>query len=180
MRFSQKEYAMKKFIMLILAGALVLPVFASNGDTFNIGGVVPLTLDLTVTPQNNWDNLDLSSDDLATTVSIAAITIHTNNSQGWELYIFSANSDAGNPGLRNDDNDPISYTLVYGGTGAVAAAAVPANVGDGSANLYGEAAVTDVAERYDETSDLTIGYTRSTSYPAGYYSDQLTLVLRAK
>ncbi len=168
---------MKKLVIVLSAVFMMLPVFASNGDTLNIGGVVPLILDLTVDPTGtNYDNLDLvdAGGAAVTGEVLAAITIATNNTAGWTLIVTSANSDAGNPGLRNDDNDPVAYQIAYTGAGGVAAAAIPATVGltVGDSNAG--------ATAYDDTGDLTIDYTQGADYPAGYYSDQLTIVLRAK
>ncbi len=168
---------MKKGIIVILAAVTALPLFASNGDTLNIGGVVPLILNLTVTPAANYDNLDLVDAAAGSvTATLAGIVIATNNSAGWELWITSTNADGGSCALINDDGDEVTYTLAYTGTGGAATTAVVATTG----TMYGEAISTDTAERYDDTGNLTITYTQGADYPSGYYSDQLTIVLRAK
>jgi hypothetical protein len=168
---------MKKLLLFLLLPLLALPLFASNGDTFNIGGVVPLILELTVTPTDPFDNLTLVGSTAPITVPIASIAITTNNSAGWELWITSVNVDAGNScALYSDDGDQVDYTLTYAGTNGLATTAVAANPG----TEYGSADNTDTAERYSDTGTLSIIYNQSTSYPAGYYADQLTVVLRAK
>ena len=169
---------MKKWITILLMSLLVLPMFASNGDTLNIGGVVPLQLDLAVAPDANCDNLDLvdAAGPTAVTPIIAGITITTNNSAGWELWIYSNNADAGSCALINDDGDEFAYTLNYTGTGGGAAAAVTAATG----TMYGEALSTDLLTRYDDTGNIVINYNQEADKPAGYYTDKLTIVLRAK
>jgi hypothetical protein len=167
---------MKRILTFLWAAALVMPVFASNGDTLNIGGVVPLILNLTVTPTDPYDNLDLMSDPAAdVNVQIADITIETNNSAGWELWITSNNSDDGNQALVSGDGDTIAYSLTYSGTNGLSDQAVTATTG----NMFGYTESGD-ANVYDEASTLTINYQQGVDYPAGYYSDQLTIVLRAK
>ncbi len=154
------------FVVLLLTATAV---FASNGDTINIGGTVPLILNLTVTPDAAADNLPLTTTgaDTSTTENLADITISTNNTAGWELWIFSVNGGS----IDNDDTDSIAYTLTYAGTGGVATTA-PSTAGV----LFGQAA----AATTDTAQSLDITYTQSASHPAGYYSDQLTIVLRAK
>jgi len=145
--------------------------FAANGETINIGGSVPLVLDLTVTPLAVADNLDLDAGDVVGfNVPIANISIATNNTAGWELWIFSVNSGT----LNNSEPTPdtIGYTLSYAGTGGVATTA-PTTAG----LLFGQSSPPTVD---DTTEELSITYNQSTTYAAGYYSDQLTLVLRAK
>jgi hypothetical protein len=139
--------------------------------------VVPLILELVVGPVTPYDNLDLM-DSAVTNVDIhiANIDITTNNSAGWELWITSTNSDNGDQALVNDDGDTIDYTLTYAGTNGLTATAVTTTTG----TKYGEADNTDTATRYSESSTLNIQYSQGPSYPAGYYSDQLTIVLRAK
>ncbi len=160
---------MKKWITILLITMLAMPLFASNGDTLNIGGVVPLQLDLTVDP------VPYSPDDLTlvagvttavTALGIADIGIATNNTAGWELWVMSANAGS----LLNDDGDNVDYTLTYDGSGGVTAA-VPIVAG----TKLGEAG-TDV----DESALLSINYSQEPDYPAGYYTDQLTIILRAK
>lgn len=147
--------------------------FAQNGDTLNIGGQVPLTLDLTVTADANADNLTLlaGGTDATTTAPIATIDITTNNTAGWELWLFSANADGVNAGIENADGDRITYTVTYAGAGGVATTNLT------SAGL----AVGESAANVDQAAQLlSITYLQSDAHNAGYYSDQLAIVLRAK
>ena len=169
---------MKKTIFILIAFLFLMPLYASNGDTLNIGGVVPLILNLTVTPDANSDNLDLvdSAGPTSVTPTIAGLVIETNNSAGWELWVYSNNADGGSCALINDDGDEFAYTLNYTGTGGGAAAAVTATTG----TKFGEATSSDTTARYDDTGNLVINYSQQADKPAGYYTDQLTIVLRAK
>lgn len=154
-------------VLFLVAGT----AFASNGETINIGGTVPLILTLTVAPDAAADNLPLTTTgvDTETTEDLADITISTNNTSGWELWIFSVNNGT----LNNSEPTPdtIGYTLTYAGTNGAATTA-PTTAGE----KFGE----NTAATGDATQSLDIVYTQSKDHPAGYYSDQLTLVLRAK
>jgi hypothetical protein len=145
--------------------------FAQNGDTLNIGGQVPLTLTLGMTPDPAADNLDLSSADGPVTATIAAITVDTNNTAGWELWVFAANADGTNTSMQNADGNEFVYTITYTGLGSPGAA----NITD-TGLLVGEAGLNVVTD----SGNLQIAYTQSTAARAGYYSDQLAIVLRAK
>lgn len=167
---------MRTMIRVAAVAALLLAAtgaFASNGDTLNIGGQVPLTLTLTVTADANADNLTLLAGGVDENVNaaIAAIDITTNNTAGWELWVFSANADGVNAGIENADGDRITYTITYAGAGGVATSDLT------SAGLaVGESAVND-----DQVGQiLSIDYLQSDAHKAGYYSDQLAIVLRAK
>ncbi|MDC7218737.1 MAG: hypothetical protein PQJ59_02290 [Spirochaetales bacterium] len=169
---------MKKLLIIVLAVLLVLPVFASNGDTINIGGVVPLILDLDVdTSAYEFDNLTLVGAAASTTVGLADITISTNNSAGWDLYIYSSNvSGGGNCALINDDLDEVSYTLEFSSTLSAGVGTGASAITDASGTQFGTTTTdTDVTDGL-----LEITYSTSNDYPAGYYSDQLTVVLRAR
>jgi len=160
-------------LTLILLAVGAGTVWASNGDTLNIGGQVPLVLTLTVVADANADNLTLITTgvDVAATATIASIDITTNNSAGWELWVFSANADATDTGMINADGDEIEYSINYSGLGTPGVTDI-----DSDGVLVGE----DAANAAQTGETLTIGYTQSESYPAGYYSDQLSIVLRAK
>ena len=163
---------MKRAIVLavfLLAGASA--VFAASGDTLTIGGSVPLTLDLTVTPSGTQDNITLVGAVAPSTATIASIAINTNASAGWELWVFSANAGAAGTWLINADGDQIDYTMHYTNTGGGATAAIT-----DSGLKVGEEAAPNAAE----SGDLVITYDQATDYPAGYYSDVLTITLRAK
>ena len=155
--------------VFLLAGATA--AFAASGDTLTIGGSVPLTLDLTVTPSGTQDNITLVGAAAGSTADIADIDINTNSSGGWELWVFSANAGALGTGLLNADGDQIDYTIAYGGTGGAATMAVT-----DSGLKVGEEAAPNAAE----TGTLTITYDQANNYAAGYYSDLLTVTLRAK
>ena len=155
-------------VLLLIAGT----AFASNGETINIGGTVPLILNLTVdTSTTLSDNLPLVGAAGSHTEKLADITISTNNSDGWELWIFSVNGGT----LDNSATatDSITYTLTYAGSSGVAAPGTQPTI---AGIQYGEAttAATDTAQA------LSIIYPQAPDHPAGYYSDQLTVVLRAK
>jgi hypothetical protein len=164
-----RKFLIKSLTVLVLflvAGT----AFASNGDTINIGGSVPLILTLTVAPTAVADNLPLTKTgaDAASTQILSTISVVTNNTAGWELWVFSANDGT----MDNADTDSLAYTLTYAGTGGVGPVA-PATAGV----KYGELAGASTG---DTGENLSITYTQSATHPAGYYSDQLTIVLRAK
>jgi hypothetical protein len=161
--------------MTVLAAVFLLTgvpaVFAASGDTLTIGGSVPSTLDLTVTPSGTQDNITLTGTTVGATATIASIAINTNASAGWELWVFAANTDGVDTYLTNADGDQIVYTIEYSGTGGAATASVPT----GGVKV-GEEGAPNAAE----TGDLIVTYDQSNSSAAGYYSDLLTVTLRAK
>ncbi len=169
--------AILRYVLILSLLAVTSGIaFAANGDTLNIGGQVPLTLDLTVTADASADNLTLVGTTSGFNPTIAAISITTNNNAGWELWVFSTNADGSGTSMNNGDATPseIAYTIEYSGTGGGASAAITTaglKVGENTATA-------PVAT--PETGDLSITYDQSQTYPAGYYSDQLTIVLRAK
>jgi len=149
--------------------------FAQSGDTLNIGGFVPLTLDLTVTPTVAANNLQLFGTTVDNVVPVAGISIVTNNAAGWELHVYSGTGEGtGASTLNNADGETIGYTVDYTGTGGVATA----NVGTGGLKVGEDTAVAPLAT--PETGNLNITYTQTQTFAAGYYSDQLSIVLRAK
>jgi hypothetical protein len=158
-------------LIAILIAGLGGSVFAANGDTLNIGGVVPLSLDLTVTADPSADNLPLVGVSGPTTEPIATIDISTNNHLGWELWVFSANAGVAGTSMNNADGNSIGYTINYQGLGTLGATALT-----DSGLKVGEAGTNAT-----ETGQvLEITYNQEPDHPAGYYSDQLTVVLRAK
>ena len=158
-------------VLVLVAGAGL--AFGANGDTLNIGGQVPLTLSLTVTADANADNLTLITGgaDTSTTAAIATIDITTNNTAGWELWVFSANSDATDTGIINADGDEIVYDVTYAGAGGVT---------NGDITTSGLKVGEDASNATQTAQPLSITYTQSANHAAGYYSDQLSIVLRAK
>lgn len=159
---------------IILGAALLLLVpalaFSANGDTLNIGGQVPLVLNLTVTPDADADNLTLLGS-TTPTVDIALIDVSTNNTAGWELHLFSANATGTGTFLENADGDQITYTVTFNSTGG----ATTADVLDTGLLLK-----DDGANGEEIDTPLQITYTQEPDLAAGYYSDQLSIVLRAK
>lgn len=161
-----RKFLIKSFTVLVLL-LVASTAFAASGETIIIGGAVPLELNLTVTPTADADNLVLVGTTSPNTVAIASIAITTNNTAGWDLIIISENDAT----LTNADSDDIAYTLLYAGIGAPVATAPTSGAGV----KYGEE-----ADASGDTADLSIIYAQSTTHPAGYYSDQLSIVLRAK
>lgn len=156
--------------LLVLLVAVAAAGFGSNGETINIGGVVPLILQLTVAPNALAENLTLVGTTDPFTQEIAGITITTNNTAGWELWVFAVNAGAAGTNLINSDGDEIAYTITYGGVGGVATTNIP-DTG------------LKIGEEGDASGDnaaISITYAQTETYAAGYYSDQLAIVLRAK
>ncbi len=164
---------MKRRLVSVLVLVVVVATFgfASNGDTINIGGYVTLKLDLTVAPDPGAVNLTLEGTTVDFNPLIAQITISTNNTAGWELWVFAANAAGGGTALTNADGDPIPYTITYAGTGGVGPVAIP-----DTGVMVGENTAADG----DALQELSVTYTQQEDFPAGYYSDQLAIVLRAK
>ena len=164
------------FVLVLLVVVATLG-FASNGDTINIGGLVPLRLELTVVVDGSEVNLDLTGGTVAFSPTIAEITISTNNTAGWELWVFATNAGttlttATSTALINADGDEIPYTISYAGTAGADKQDIIAaglRVGERVGAATGEGPVA-----------LSITYDQRNDYPAGYYSDQLAIVLRAK
>lgn len=161
--------------LMVLAA---LPLAAQdNGQTLNIGGLVPLQLTLTLVPDDRAQDLPLVGTTVDNAQIIAGVTIDTNNTAGWDLWVYSVNGSK----LINNDADEIDYTIAYSGTGAVATAAIPAgSAANGTGLLVGSADDTDAPANTADTGNLTITYTQTETFPAGYYSDQIAVVLRAK
>ena len=169
----------KRILSIAIVAILVLtamPLVAqNNGQTLNIGGFVPLVLDLGLTPDAVAQNLPLVGTTANFTQEIAAITIDTNNTAGWQLWVFSENA----ADLINSDGDTISYTIRFTGSGGVATPeTIPATTG----LQVGEAteALDATGENLGDSGDLIIQYDQSENFRAGYYSDQLAVVLRAR
>lgn len=163
-------------IMAVVAVLFLAPAlaFGANGDTINIGGSVPLVLSLTVTPDADADNLTLHAPAANTTVSIATIDVTTNNTGGWELYAYSATADAGTASvLANADGDDIGYSVTFTSDGG-------AGVTDTAIPNGGQLLAEYASNETEVDSPLEITYAQAENYEAGYYSDQLTIVLRAK
>lgn len=174
-----KQRLFSVFVLVVVVAAFG---FASNGDTINIGGHVPLQLTLTVTPNADTDNLPLDEGDIVDhEVIVAAIGITTNNTAGWDLVVFSTNAGnallGGSSVLVNADDDTIAYSVHYTGAGG---ALTGAPITNSDALLIGEASNVDAPLNLADGGNLVITYDQSESYPAGYYSDQLAIVLRAK
>lgn len=168
----------KRILAIAIVALLVLtamPLVAqNNGQTLNIGGFVPLVLELGLTPDAVAQNLPLVGTTANFTQEIAAITIDTNNTAGWQLWVFSENA----ADLINSDGDTISYTIRFTGSGGVATpVTIPATTG----LQVGEAteALDATGENLSDSGDLIIQYNQSETFRAGYYSDQLAVVLRA-
>ena len=164
-----KAKLLKKSLIVMVLILVAGTTFAASGETIIIGGAVPLILDLAVVTTADTDNLDLSSttDGVDQSVVIANITITTNNTAGWDLIAISENDAV----MTNADGDDISYSLTYGGAGTTGAATPNSTTGI----LLGEE-----ADLSGDVAALSINYQRDTGYPAGYYSDQVALILRAK
>jgi hypothetical protein len=165
----------KAILILIIFLSVFGLVYGATGDTLTIGGSVPLILELTVSPDPNADDLTLVGAAAPATATIATIGIVTNSSAGWELWVQSTNATT-YASLINADGDEIPYTLGYTTT-----------TGDGNTTNAGSAITSDgimLGEDDDvstvEEGNLDITYAQAPDYPAGYYSDLLTITIRAK
>lgn len=158
----------------LLVGMALL--FAATGDTLTIGGAVPLTLDLVLTAAAGSDNLTLHAVAAAVTPTVGSVTIVTNSSAGWELWVQSTNADGTNAMLTNADGDSIDYTIGYTRT---AGTGTSQNVGAELTNA-GLLIADDTTVSTVEEGDLVLSFNTAENYPAGYYSDLLTVTIRAK
>ncbi len=166
-----KANLLKKLIIFLVLILVAGTAFAANGDTLNIGGTVPLVLSLTVTAESGIDNLALNTADANDhTENLASIVIASNASAGWDLYIYSANDGV----MTNADGDTIAYTLLYASPDSTTLGT------DVAPSTAGVSYAEETNTTGDASGDLDMIYNQSTAYAAGYYSDQLTLVLRAK
>ena len=174
---------MKKRIVLSAMVALLvltaMPVVAQqNGQTLMIGGLVPLTLDLTLTADPLAQNLPLvGTPDPAFEQSIAEIGITTNNTAGWQLFVYSTNGSD----LVSASNDRIRYTIRYTGSGGNDIGNAEEIPGGSTGLMIGESTGdgTNPAVLSELGESLFIQYDQD-DHPAGYYSDQLAVVLRAR
>jgi hypothetical protein len=153
----------KKAALAILLVLAALPMSAQdNGQTLNIGGLVPLQLTLTLIPDDRAQDLPLVGTTVDNDQIIAGITIATNSTAGWELWVYSVNGSE----LLNNDGDSIAYTITYTGTGTLATAAIPiGSAANGTGLLVGTATDTDAPNNTADTGDLTITYTQTQTGP---------------
>lgn len=168
---NNKAKSIKKSLIVLVLILVATTSFAASGETLNIGGSVPLVMDITVSTTGNEILLELS--DVLATVSdlqIATIDIESNAMAGWDLVISSANGGK----LLNPEDQEITYSLAYTATAGSATPVVVA-----APTVDGDSYASNV-DQADNTGTLGITYDKDPDYPAGYYSDQLTLVLRAK
>ena len=181
----------KRIIIGAIVALLVLtamPVVAQHtGQTLTIGGLVPLRLDLTLTPAAAAQDLPLEGPVPAEGVTVADLTISTNNSAGWDLFAYSVNgsrllnSAAG--GNRDSVDNFIDYQVAFWFDGELAAdqplLTIPVGQGDGGlARLIARS--NDSNDIVAAVGTLRVDFTPSTDFRAGYYSDQLAVVLRAR
>lgn len=165
----------KVIIILIIFLSIFGVIYGATGDTLTIGGSVPLILELTVTPDPNADDLTLVGAAGPATATIATIGIITNSSAGWELWVQSTNATT-YASLINADGDEIPYTLEYSSTAGTGATVNAGTDITSDGILLGE----DTTVSTVEAGDLDITYAQAPDYPAGYYSDLLTITIRAK
>jgi len=158
----------------LLIGLALL--YAATGDTLTIGGAVPLTLDLVLTPAAGSDNLTLDAAAATVTPTVGSVTIVTNSSAGWELWVQSTNADGTNAMLTNADGDSINYKIGYTRTAGTGTAQ---NAGAELTNA-GLLIADDTTVSTAEQGDLVLTYDTADNYAAGYYSDLLTVTVRAK
>ena len=162
----------KRILAIAIVALLVLtamPLVAQNGQTLNIGGLVPLILDLTITPDGIAQDLPLVGNNDDEVVVVADITISTNNSTGFELLAISQNGLL----LINANADEIGYDIAF--------------VPEGNTPTFGVIDANDVIfSETDPTLDtpitgtIQVQFDQSENHPAGYYSDQIALVLRTQ
>ena len=168
----------KLFIFTIVLLLSLNVISAASGDSMTIGGVVPLILNLTMTQDPGADDLDLdSATGPVTGITIASITVDTNSSAGWELVVMSENGGTLKNAVPTDT--PISYTCTY----VQGASGSSTSTGAQGLTTAGVILTQDTARTTAGTPEpgtLQIAYNQSTTYPAGYYSDLLTVTLRAK
>ncbi|MBI9101559.1 MAG: hypothetical protein JEY99_04020 [Spirochaetales bacterium] len=169
---------MKKKLLLLTIVLIfsIGTVTAASGDSMTIGGVVPLVLDLTLVQAGTADDLTLKTGVDTEDVVIATTTIATNSSAGWTLVVMSENGS----NLINEETDSIAYTMSY----ATTSGGVSTTVATDALLLSTGTDIADsdarTGESTPEVANLTISYPRSLTYAAGYYSDLLTITLRAK
>lgn len=171
----------KSIVLLVILLMSLTPVFAATGDTLIIGGAVPLILTLVVTPDAGADDLTLRAAAATVTPTVGTVEIEANNSAGWELWVHSTNADATNAMMLNADGDPIAYLIEYDktlGQGTGVATNVGAELTSAGLKIGEDTAIT--AEGTPEQGALVLTYDTAFTYPAGYYSDLLTITLRAK
>lgn len=189
--------------MIIIALALILAVgilpvagqTTHTGHTMMIGGLVPLILNLEITQHTQAQDLPLLGEGSHEQV-IATIEISTNNSAGWELWAYSENGsqlrnsffDPGPGGEPTHANNFIPYTIRYDGgdvysiipegSGFGGPGDGTTEGGDPEAPFSGRIIASDVGQASDGI--LEIIYVQSNDYRAGYYSDIISIVLRAQ
>ncbi len=137
-----------------------------------LSGTIPVITSISVTPEPDIANLDLSAD--LTDKKIATVVELSNKRTGYTVTIQSANAGSGSTpvfkGSDVDNTDTIDYAVSYGGAAATFSGGI-ATVTDASAKTTKDGASKDVA--------ITVG--GASVFPnADTYSDTLTFTITAK
>ena len=108
---------------LVLSIVLATVAFASFADSppvfLTIGGTVNRTVSVTVTPQNNYNSLDLANGE--TEKLVAIVNERSNDKAGYSVTLTSTGAGSTSQAILQPatpgNPDTISYTLKYGGRG---------------------------------------------------------------
>jgi hypothetical protein len=158
---------------LVLSIVLATVAFASFADSppvfLTIGGTVNRTVSVTVTPQNNYNSLDLANGE--TEKLVAIVNERSNDKAGYSVTLTSTGAGSTSQAILQPatpgNPDTISYTLKYGGT--------PVILNQGSCTLAGAGGRTSSA---GTNNLLKVNIPAAVGVAADAYSDTLKLTIQ--
>ena len=163
---------MKKYILLTIATlGLVGASLADTTATLTIQGTVSSVTSISITPQNNYNDLDVSSGETDKVVGIA--TEKCNSRLGYTVTLSSLNAGTGSQAFLKavtaGNSDVINYSITYNGTIV--------------SLVSGSSEVTNVSSRTAAsgvTKDIAVTIAGSQWANTDTYTDTLTLDISAK
>lgn len=167
---------MKKLLIcaIMLVFAVGVAVGAST-EQFVVSGSVGQTANLTITTQNNYNNLDLGKNASETDLIVASVNELANGNSGYTVTLTTTNAFQ----LYNSSAETgQSYTLTYDLNGT------PLVLDDTDLDGSNQVVVTDTASGTGGNGvdkDISITYSvGGVTLPAGTYTDTITLVISNK
>ena len=158
---------------LVLPAVLATMSLASFADSsaayLTIGGTVNRTISVTVTPQNNYNSLDLVNGETEKLVVI--VNERSNDKAGYVVTLTSTGAGSTSQAVLQPatpgNPDTIAYTLKYGGT--------PVILNQGSCTLTGAGGKTSSA---GTNNLLKVTIPAAAGVAADAYSDTLKLTIQ--
>jgi len=158
------------FPLLMIVAFIATTSFADGPSaTLTLSGTVSRTVAINVTPQNNYNSLDLVGGEAEKTVAI--VNERSNDKAGYTVILTSAGSGLTGQALLQPSTpgnpDTIPYSLKYGGA--------PVVLNHGSATLTAASGRTSST---GNNNSLTVTIPSSAGVNADSYSDTLQLTIQ--